>query len=135
LGDAKDGPKAGITPHVHRDGAPNAKHGKRGFLAMTRRAILILLASILVVCVLCPYVEDALDFNQSIFDSGYDTESTVAIVALVVILAFDLARLLVSCLSDATGEEHLVESKGALRLTLDFISTVPAASPPLPLRI
>jgi hypothetical protein len=102
---------------------------------MTRRGILILLASILVVCILCPYVEDALDFNQSIFDTGYDTESTVAIIALLLILTFEFVSLLVYFLRTTTGEEHFVEPQGTLRHTLDFISTVPDISPPLPLRI
>jgi hypothetical protein len=103
---------------------------------MTRRGILILLASILVVCILCPYVEDALELNQSIFDTGYDAESTVAIVALLLILTFEFASLLVHFLRDTTGEEHFVEPQGTLRRLLDFISTVPDVSPPpLPLRV
>ncbi len=102
---------------------------------MTRRRILILLASILVVCVLCPYVEDALDWNQSIFDTGYDSESTVAIIALLLILTFEFGSLLVYFLRDTTGEEHFVEPQGTLRYLLDFNPTVPDISPPLPLRI
>ncbi len=104
---------------------------------MTRKGFHILLALTLVVCVLCPYVEIALSWGQSLLDTGYDTETTVAVIALLVILAFALAKLLVSVLVDSTGDGGpLDESHGTLRPLLDFISTVPDVSPPpLPLRI
>ena len=103
---------------------------------MTRKGFHILLALILVACVLCPYVEVALDWNQTIFNTGYDGETVVAVIALLLILAFALARLLVSVLADSTGGEPLDESHRPLRPILDFISTLPDISPPpLPLRI
>ena len=94
------------------------------------------MALTLVVCVLCPYVEIALSWGQSLLDTGYDTETTVAVIALLMILAFALAKLLVSVSVNSTREGPLDESHGTLRPMLDFISTVPDASPPpLPLRI
>jgi hypothetical protein len=103
---------------------------------MTRKGFHVLLALILVVCVLCPYVEFALDWNQTIFDTGYDGETVVAVIALLLILAFALARLLVSVLADRTSGKPLDESHKPLRPILDFISTLPDVfSPPLPLRI
>ena len=102
---------------------------------MSRRGFHILLALTLVVCVLCPYVELALNWGQSLFATGYDTETTVAVIALLLILAFGLATLLVHCLGDTTGQEHLVDSHVRLRAAFDFVSTVPEVSPPLPLRI
>ena len=94
------------------------------------------MALALVICVLCPYVELALNWGQSLLDTGYDTETTVAVIALLLILAFALAKLLVSVVVDSNGEGPLDESHGTLRPILDFISTVPDASPPpLPLRI
>jgi sugar phosphate permease len=103
---------------------------------VTRKGFHVLLALTLVVCVLCPYVEFALDWNETIFNTGYDTETTIAVIALVLILTFALARLLISVLADRTGEESLAESHLIISGILDFIATVPDVSPPpLPLRI
>ena len=103
---------------------------------MTRRGCHILLALTLVVCVLCPYVEFAFDSNQTIFNTGYDNETTIAVIALLLILAFALAKFLVSVLVDSTTEEPLPESHLTFSGILDFISTVPDVfPPPLPLRI
>lgn len=103
---------------------------------MTRKGFHILLALILVVCVLCPYVEVALDWNQTIFNTGYDGETVVAVIALLLILAFALARLLVSVLGDSKGGEPLGESPRPLRSLLNFVFSLPDVSPPpLPLRI
>ena len=114
----------------------DVKNRKGRFCAMTRKGVHILLALTLVVCVLCPYVELALNWGQSLLDTGYDTETTVAVIAFLLILAFALAKLLVSVLVDSTGEGPLDESRRPLRPLLDLISTVPDVSPPpLPLRI
>lgn len=103
---------------------------------MTRRGFHILLALILVACVLSPYVELALNWGQSLFDTGYDTETTVAVIALILILAFALAALLAQIVAGTTAQERLVDSRLILRTALDFISAVPEFSPPpLPLRI
>lgn len=116
---------------------PSVKNAKHRFRAVTRRGFHILLALTLVVCVLCPFVELALNWGQSLFDTGYDTETTVAVIALLLILAFALARLLVYFLGDTTGQERLVDSQGTSKLTFDFISAVPVpdTSPPHALRI
>ena len=103
---------------------------------MTRKGFHILLALTLVVCVLCPYVEIALSWGQSLLDTGYDTETTVAVIALLLILAFALAKFLVSVLVASTGEGPFDESHKTLRPILDFIYSLPDVSPPpLPLRI
>lgn len=103
---------------------------------MTRRGFHILLALILVACVLSPYVELALNWGQSLFDTGYDTETTVAVIALLLILAFALAALLSHLVADTSNQERLVDSPMISRTALDFISTVPEFSPPpLSLRI
>ena len=103
---------------------------------MTRRGFHILLALILVVCVLCPYIEFAVEWNESIFDTGYDTESAVAVIALVVALAFVLAGLRIHFPEKTAGKERLAVPITTLRPALDFISTVPETSPPpLALRI
>lgn len=102
---------------------------------MTRRGFYVLLASILIVCVLCPYVEVALNWNQSIFDTGYDTESTVAVIALLLILAFGIGGLLAHLVSDSARERPSIDSHVALRPRFNFISTIPEVFPPPPLRI
>jgi hypothetical protein len=99
---------------------------------MTRKGFHILLALTLVVCVLSPYAELALSWGQSLFDTGYDTETTVAVIALLLILAFALAKFLVSVLVDSQGEAPLDESHRTLIPILDFISTLPDVSPPHP---
>ena len=104
---------------------------------MTRRGFHILLALTLVVCVLCPFVELALNCGQSLFDTGYDTETTVAVIALLLILAFALAKLLVYFLGNTAGQEGLIDSQSKSKPTLDFTSLVLVSdtSPPLALRI
>jgi hypothetical protein len=103
---------------------------------MTRRGFHILLALILVACVLSPYVELALNWGQSLFDTGYDTETTVAVIVLLLILAFALAALLAHLVADTAVQERLVDSPVISRTALDFMSAVPEFSPPpLPLRV
>lgn len=103
---------------------------------MTRRGFHILLALILVGCALSPCVEVATGWGQSIFDTGYDTESTVAIIALLLILAFTLASLLLRLPPMSVGQERLAAAIVRFRPALDFDSTVPEVSPPpLSLRI
>ena len=102
---------------------------------MTRRGFHILLALILVGCALSPWVEVATGWGQSIFDTGYDTETTVAIIALLLILAFTLASLLLRLHAMTVGQERLAAAIVRFRLALDFHCTVPEVSPPLSLRI
>lgn len=85
---------------------------------------------------LCPYAEFAIGWNQSIFDTGYDTESTIAVLALLLALAFALASLLIRFPATPTDKERLAAPIVSLRLALDFISTFSEIfSPPLSLRI
>ena len=103
---------------------------------MTRKGLHVLLALTLVLCALSPYVELALNWGQSLFDTGYDTETTVAIIALLLILAFALAKFFGSVLLDSQGEAPLDRSHRTLSPILGFISTLPDVSPPpLSLRI
>lgn len=74
---------------------------------MTPKRFHIVLAAVLVICIICPYVETALDWNQSIFDTGYDTESTVAVIALLLVLAFGLAKLIVDIIPKLQADEKL----------------------------
>lgn len=103
---------------------------------MTRRRIHILLALTLLICGICPFVEEfVLDWNQSIFDTGYDGESTVAVIALVFILAFALAHLLGSFVPESTTEEPVFARQRAVSSIAGFGIKIPDASPPLALRV
>jgi len=75
---------------------------------MNRRAFHILLALVLVGCVVCPFVEFAIGWNDTIFTTGYDTESAVAIVMLLVELVLGLASVIALFLPDAQVIEPLV---------------------------
>lgn len=102
---------------------------------MTRRGFHILLAFTLLICGICPYVEFGLHWDQCIFQSGYDGLTTIAIIALVLILAFALAKLLASFVPESTNEKLLVKPQETVSLTLGFTATFPDTSPPLALRI
>lgn len=111
-------------------------HAASGCLAMTRRGFHILLALALLICVMSPFVEEfVLHWNQSIFDNGCDGESTVAVIALVVLLAFALAKFLALFVPEGTTEEPLVHSRETVSLSADIAACFPDTSPPLALRI
>ena len=83
-----------------------------------------------------PFLEEfALHWDQSIFASGYDGESTVAVIALVLILAFALAKLLASFVPEGTTEEPLFHPQETVSVSADVAASLPDTSPPLALRI
>lgn len=102
---------------------------------MTRRGLHASLALILLVCVICPYVEMALDWNASIFTTGYDTESTVGIIALLVILSLALARLLAAFLPKQISGEIIVASNPIRKPQYALAPAASEFSLPVPLRI
>jgi hypothetical protein len=77
----------------------------------------------------------AIDWNESILTTGYDTESTVAVIALLLVLALALARLLAVFLPAIISTDHLGASPSPLKSLSSLFFAVPEASPPLPLRI
>lgn len=94
-----------------------------------------MLALTLFACGLCPFIEIALHSDQSIFQTGYDGESTVAIIALVLILAFALAKLLASFVAEDTTGESLLHPQATASLSADVAARFNDTSPPLALRI
>lgn len=102
---------------------------------MKRRVFHVVLGLILLACLVCPFVEMAIDWNESILTTGYDTESTVAVIALLLVLALALARLLAVFLPAILSEQPLVASPSPLQYARTFVLTVPDLSPPLPPRI
>jgi hypothetical protein len=96
-----------------------------------------LVALALLVCALCPFVEIASHLNGSIFQNGYDTESTLALLLLLLELSFAVGRLLVALLPRILKQLNRVRIC-SYRLTLastNFGIVLPEISPPLSLRI
>lgn len=103
----------------------------------TAKGFHALVALALLACGLCPFFEIALHFNGSIFQNGYDTESTLAVLLLLLELSFAVGRLLVALLPRIIKQLNLV-CICSDRLTLPatiFAIVLPEISPPLPLRI
>jgi hypothetical protein len=102
---------------------------------MTSKRFHVSVALILIICVLCPYIEAALDWNESIFTTGYDTESIVAIIALLLILSLTLAKLIAVFLPSTIINQPIVASRSPRKREHSFVFGIPEVSPPLPLRI
>jgi hypothetical protein len=109
--------------------------GRSRLLPVTRRGFHALIGLILLVCVICPYVETALDWNESIFTTGYDTESTVGIIALLVILSLAFAKLLAAFLPKQISDELIVASHPIRKPEHVLASATSDFSLPVPLRI
>jgi hypothetical protein len=102
---------------------------------MTRKRFHILVALILVVCVVCPYVEAAFDSSESIFTTGYDTESIVAVIALLLTLSLTLAKLMAVFLPARITNEPIVTCRSTRERERSFVFGILEVSAPLPLRI
>ena len=101
----------------------------------TSRTFHTLVALALIGCALCPFVEMAIHWNGTIFQSGFDTESTVAFLLLLLELAYALARLLVVLLPSVLRSLNFVYFDRFAICTLNFATVLPEISPPLSLRI
>lgn len=105
---------------------------------LTRRAKLVhsAVAAALVWCLLSPFVEFLLHENNSIFLSGRDTESTLALVLLLVELSFAVAKLLGFAARTVFRTLAVISSSNWMpTVRLVFPRVFPAASPPGSLRI
>jgi hypothetical protein len=101
-----------------------------------RRAFHTIIAIILVVCVLSPYLESAVDLNDSVFATGYDTETTVAILMLLLELVLSLTNLLASaCRNLQLSAPAVIVRESCGTREFSFGIKIPELSPPLPLRI
>lgn len=100
-----------------------------------RRAFHAIIAIILVICVLSPYLESALDLNDSVFATGYDNETTVAILLLLLELVLSLTKLLPSLCRNSQLSTPVVVEKSFVRPGFGSGICIPELSPPLPLRI
>ena len=102
---------------------------------MRRKVFHLVLGLILIACLICPFVEVANGWNDGLFSTGYDTESAVAIVMLLVELVLALGSAVAFVLSDLRVTEPLVTTHRLLVFEFDFGSLLPYYSPPIPLRI
>jgi hypothetical protein len=99
------------------------------------RQIQLAIALLLLVCMVCPFVEMAADSNDSIFTTGRDQETSIAMILLLVELAFALAGLMTVLFSVFFEKEHLAIWRRFLKFTPRPAIPLPETSPPLALRI
>jgi hypothetical protein len=100
-----------------------------------RRAFHVAIALILVICALSPFLESAANWNDSVFATGYDGESTMAVLVLLLELVISLAGLLVCQCQNLQLGERVAFSRSRFTLESSFSIPIPELSPPLPLRI
>lgn len=93
------------------------------------------IALILIICAMSPFVETAVNWNDTVFATGYDGESTMAVLALLLELVISLAGLLVCFCRNTQWIERLITKPSPLARELDFSLIVSELSPPPPLRI
>jgi hypothetical protein len=104
-------------------------------MVRTLRRFHALVALVLFYCAVCPFLEIALHSNNCIFVSGNDMESTLALLLLLVELAFALGKLLAVLVRTVLKKLILVYSDRLAGPTLNFAIVLPEISPPTPLRI
>ena len=99
---------------------------------MNRKMLHVLIALVLVACALSPFVESALNSQDSMFSTGCDGESTLAIVVLLLELVLSLASLLAFLWPTAQLQERVeIESASPISALAffidapDFLSSVP----------
>jgi hypothetical protein len=102
---------------------------------MSRRAFHVVLGLILVACLVCPFVEIAIGWNDTIFTTGYDTESSVAVVMLLVELVLALATVLALFLPETQLAEPLVTRRCPPTSEFGVAILLPDPSLLVPLRI
>jgi hypothetical protein len=102
---------------------------------MSRKAIHALLALILVICLVCPFVELALGWHDSVFLNGHDSESTLAVLVLLFELVLAMASVFVRFLPGSQLIERFVIRYRVLTSEFGFGIILPSSSPPLSLRI
>ena len=103
-----------------------------------RRAFHVAIALVLVICAISPFAESAVNWNDSVFATGYDTETTFAVLVLLLELVISLAGLSVCfCQNLRLGERVFIKllQRSWFASESDLGRESPELSPPLPLRI
>lgn len=104
-------------------------------LTVNRRILHIALGLILIACLVCPFVEVAIGWDDTIFSTGYDSEALVAVVTLLTELVFAIASAVIILFVVLDKTERPVLRNLVLELTSGFDILAPNDSPPLALRI
>jgi hypothetical protein len=102
---------------------------------MSRRVFHVVLGLILIACVISPFVEFAIGWNDTIFTSGYDTESSVAMVMLLVELVLALATIIAFFRPSVLVTELLVTKRCLPTSESGVVILLPDSSLLVPLRI
>jgi len=102
---------------------------------MNRRIFHVLIALVLVACVVSPFVESALNCNDNVFSTGSDSESTLAIVVLLLELVLSLASLLVFLLPNFQLEDRVRTESRRPTSVFGFCINISDFSSSVPLRI
>ena len=100
-----------------------------------RRAFHAAIALILVICAISPFLESAVNWNDTVFATGYDGESSLAVLVLLLELVISLAGLLVCLCRNLQLGDRVVIKHSPLTCESDFGIKIPELSPPTPLRI
>ena len=93
------------------------------------------IALILVICAISPFLESTINWNDTVFATGYDGESTLAVLVLLLELVISLAGLLVCLCRNLQLGERVVLKHSCLISASEFGIKIPELSPPAPLRI
>ena len=105
------------------------------FLPVSREAFHLAIALILLICVICPFIEPTFGWNNNIFLTGNDAESTLALVALLLELVLALAGVSLVLLRKLQGKGFIVKKRSTPTSESVFAIVIPDLSPPVPLRI
>jgi len=112
-----------------------SRREREGTRQVRRRAFHLTIALILVICALSPFVESAMNWNDTVFATGYDGESTMAVLVLLLELVISLAGLLVCLCRNLQLGERVVIKHSYFAPESDIGIKVPDLSPPPPLRV
>lgn len=99
------------------------------------RAFHVVIALILVICALSPYLELAAGGNDSVFATGYDTETTFAVLVLLLELVISLGGLLAYLCGDLQPGERIAITYPSIASESGSCAEIADLWPPPPLRI
>jgi hypothetical protein len=102
---------------------------------MNRRILHVVIALVLLACVVSPFIESALDCHDNVFSTGYDGESTLAVVVLLLELVLSLASLLVFLSPNVQLEERVDAERARPSSAFGFCVNMSDFSSSVPLRI
>lgn len=111
------------------------RRGRQRRGQIRRRAFHAAIALVLIICAVSPFLESAVNWNDTVFATGYDTETTVAILMLLLELVFSLTNLLTSLCRTTQLDTPLILKDSFPAPESAFGVGIPELSPPLPLRI